>query len=88
MTVNRVAPCDNYPIPNTNEQLATLAGGERFSKLDLSQACQQLELDETSGELLTINTHRGLYQPHPLQFGVHSATGIFKRESVFQAYQV
>ena len=42
MTVNRVAPCDNYPIPNTSEQLATLAGGDKFSKLDLSQAYQQL----------------------------------------------
>ena len=38
ITVNSVAPCDNYPIPNTNEQLATLAGGEKFSKIDLSQA--------------------------------------------------
>ena len=80
MTVNRVAPCDNYPIPNANQQLATLAGGERFSKLDLSQAYQQLELDETSRELLTINKHRGIYQPHRLQFGVHSVIGIFQRE--------
>ena len=80
MTVNRVAPCDNYPIPNTNEQLASLAGGEKFSKLNLSQAYQQLELDEASRELLTINTHWGLYQPHRLQFGVHYATGLFQRE--------
>ena len=80
VTVNKVAPCDNYPIPNTSEQLATLAGGQKFSKLDLSQAYQQLELDDASRELLTISTHRGLYQPYRLQFGVHSATGIFQRE--------
>ena len=48
VTVNKYAPCDNYPIPNTSEQLATLAGGQKFSKIDLSQAYQQLELDETS----------------------------------------
>ena len=79
-TVNQVAPCDSYPIPNTSEQLATLAGGEKFTKIDLSQAYQQLELDEPSRKLLTINTHRGLYQPQRLQFGVHSTTGIFQRE--------
>ncbi|XP_047137420.1 uncharacterized protein K02A2.6 [Hydra vulgaris] len=72
ITVNQVAPVDSYPIPNITDQLATIAGGERYTKLDLSQAYQQLELDETSQEFLTINTHQGLYQPTRLQFGVHS----------------
>ena len=80
VTVNGMAPCDNYPLPNTAEQLATLAGGEHFSKIDLKQAYQQVELDESSRELLTVNTHKGLYQPERLQYGVHSATGIFQRE--------
>ena len=80
VTVNTIAPCDNYPLPNTSEQLATLAGGQHFSKIDLKQAFQQIELDEVSKELLTVNTHRGLYQPQRVQYGVHSATGIFQRE--------
>jgi len=80
MTVNKAAPLDTYPIPSTVDQLAMLAGGEKFTKLDLSQAYQQLELDEDSREMLTINTHRGLYQPSRMQFGIHSATGIFQRE--------
>ena len=79
ITVNTMAPCDNYPLPNTPEQLATLAGGEHFSKIDLKQAYQQVELDESSRELLTVNTHKGLYQPERLQYGVHSATGIFQQ---------
>ena len=58
-TVTKVAPVDTYPIPNTIDQLAMLAGGEKFTKLDLSQAYQQLELDDGSRELLTINTHQG-----------------------------
>ena len=78
-TVNQVAPLDTYPIPNITDQLAAMSGGETFTKLDLSQAYQQLELDDQSKELLTISTHRGLYQPSRLQFGVHSATGIFQR---------
>ena len=79
VTVNKVAPLDTYPIPCVADQLATFKGGKKFSKIDLKQAYQQLELDEESQELLTISTHRGLYQPTRLQFGVHSATGIFQR---------
>ena len=79
-TINRAAPCDNYPIPKTEDLFATLEGGEKFSKLDLSHAYQQLKLDKPTQELLTVNTHRGLYQPTRLQFGIHSATGIFQRE--------
>ena len=57
-------------------------GGQKFSKLDLSHAYQQLLLDNESREYLTVNTHRGLFQPTRLQFGVqsHSASGVFQRE--------
>ena len=79
LTVNKVAPLDNYPVPSVTDQLATLNGGVVFSKLDLSQAYQQLPLEEGTRELLTISTHRGLYRPFRLQFGVHSAAGIFQR---------
>ena len=80
ITVNQAAPLDAYPIPTTADQLATLAGGEKYSKLDLSQAYQQMELDNFSREYLTINTQKGLYRPSRLQYGVHSATGIFQRQ--------
>ena len=79
-TVNAVAPCNNYLIPRTEYIFATLRGGQKFSKLDLSHAYQQLELDEETQELLTVNTYHGLYRPTRLQFRVHSATGIFQRE--------
>ncbi len=80
VTVNPAAKCDNYPVPKTEDLLATLNGGQKFTKLDLSQAYQQLVLDQESQEYLTINTHKGLYKPTRLQFGVHSAAGIFQRE--------
>ena len=47
-TVNRVSNCDKYPVPKTEDLLATLNGGQKFSKLDLSQAYQQLTLDSKS----------------------------------------
>ena len=78
-TVNQVLKLDNYPIPKTEDLLATLGGGNKFTKLDMSQAYQQLELEESSKKFTTINTHKGLYQYNRLPFGVSSAPGIFQR---------
>ncbi|CAC5366945.1 unnamed protein product [Mytilus coruscus] len=79
VTINQVSKLDNYPIPKTDDLYATLSGGQAFSKLDLSQAYQQIVLDEESRKYLTINTHKGLYQYNRLPFGGSSATGIFQR---------
>ena len=62
MAVNQCADVDQYPLPNTETLFATLAGGQVFSKIDLSHAYQQVELDEDSQKYLTINTHKGLYR--------------------------
>ena len=78
--MNKVTNCNKYPVPKTEDLLATLNGGQKFTKLDLSQAYQQLLLDEQSSDYLTINTHKGLFQPTRLQIGVHSTAGILQRE--------
>ena len=70
---------DQYPLPKPEDLFATLAGGKKFTKLDLSQAYQQLTLDNESRKYVTINTHKGLYQYTRLQFGVASAPAIFQR---------
>ena len=59
------------------EDLATLNGGEKFFHLDLSHSYQQLLLHQDSRELLTINTHKGLFRPNMSQFRDHFVTGIF-----------
>jgi len=38
ITVNQVSKLDNYPILKTEDLLATLGGGDKFTKLDMSQA--------------------------------------------------
>ena len=43
--VNQALKMDQYPLPKLEELFATLAGGQKFSKIDLSQAYQQLILD-------------------------------------------
>ena len=70
LTVNQVSKLDNYPIPKTEDLLATLGGGEKFTKLDMSQAYQQMTLDEESRKFTTINTHKGLFQYNRLPFRV------------------
>ena len=62
VTINKAAKVDAYPLPRVEELFAALAGGKYFSKLDMSQAYLQVQLDEHSRELVTINTHKGLFQ--------------------------
>jgi hypothetical protein len=78
-TVNRELDVDQYPLPKPDDLFATLAGGKKFSKLDLSQAYQQLPLDDDSMRYVTVNTHRGLYRYTHLPFGVASAPAIFQK---------
>ena len=75
-TVNQSADVDQYPLPIVEDLFATLAGGRVFSKIDLSHAYQQVELDEESQKYLTINTHKGLYRYKRLPYGVSSAPAI------------
>ena len=78
LTVNRVAKLDTYPLPKIDDLLATLAGGSSFTKLDLSQEYQQVQLDPESQQFVTINTMKGLYGYTRLPFGVNSVPSIFQ----------
>ena len=67
-----------YPLPTTEDLFAQIAGGQFFSKLDMSQAYQQLTLDEDSKNLLVVNTPRGLFRYTRLPYGVSTAPTIFQ----------
>ena len=79
LTVNRASKLDCNPIPIIEDLFAKSPGGKTFSKLDLSQAYQQLQLDEKSKSYVVINTQRGLFRYNGLPYGVSSAPGIFQR---------
>ena len=79
VTINPHLKMDSHPLPRAEELFSKLAGGEKFTKLDISHAYQQMALEESSKELVTINTHQGLYRYTRLPFGVASAPAIFQR---------
>ena len=79
VTINPHLQVDQHPLPKPADLMACLTGGRKFTKLDLTSAYQQMELDEESAKLVTINTHQGLYESTRLPFGVASAPAIFQR---------
>lgn len=62
VTINPVLQVDKHPIPKLENLLTVLGGGQKFSKLDLSQAYQQMLLDPGDRKDTTINTHLDLFQ--------------------------
>ena len=94
MYLNRTAPQDRaetavtvkpqlnfpqYAIPLPEDVFVKLQGGQRFTKLDLKSAFQQLPLDPDSQKFVTMNTHRGLYRYKRLPFSIVSSPAIFQR---------
>ena len=79
ITVNPVSKLNRYPIPKAEDLFATLERGKTLTKLDLSQAYQQLKLDEGSRKYVVINTHKGLFRYTRLPYGISSAPGIFQK---------
>ena len=76
VTVNSMLNFDQFLLSNPEELFRTLSGGQKYSKLDMSQAHRQILLDEESRKLLTIDTHKG---PTCLPYGVTPATAIFQK---------
>ena len=79
VTLNQALCVDRYPIPRIEDIFASLAGGQHFSKLDLSNAYLQMEVEEKCRKLLTISTQKGLFRFNRLPFGVASSPGLFQK---------
>ena len=75
--------------PRTTDLFATMAKGKKFSKLYLSQAYKQMQLDEQSAQYLTINTHMGIcvfFQPSVEYLGhTIDVVGIYPLPSKLEA---
>ena len=67
-----------HPLPTPDELFARLNQGAWFTQIDFADAYLQIEVENDSKELLTINTTKGLFQYQRLPFGVKCAPGIFQ----------
>ena len=79
VTINQYLEVDKHPLPKA-EDVVELSGGERFSKLDLKNAYNQIMLDDNSREFVGINTHKGLFRPTRLPYGAAPASAIFQSD--------
>ncbi|XP_055604705.1 uncharacterized protein K02A2.6-like [Uranotaenia lowii] len=77
--LNAALESDRHPLPHPDDIFTALAGARIFSQIDLSDAYLQVEVEEESRKLLTVNTHRGLFQYNRLAPGIKSAPGAFQR---------
>ena len=78
VTVNESLEIDQHPLLKPEELFATLSEGKLFSKIDMTQAYQQIVLDDESQKPVTINTHRELYSYTRLPFRIAAAPAIFQ----------
>ncbi|XP_045451587.1 uncharacterized protein K02A2.6-like [Melitaea cinxia] len=78
VTLNPFLLVDKYPLPRINDLLVKLNGAKIFTKIDLSQAYNQIELHDPDN-LTVINTHKGLFKYKRLVYGLSSSPGIFQR---------
>lgn len=67
-------------MPRIEEVFSKLNGGKTFSKLHLSQAYHQFELDEDSRKVCAISTHKGVFLMNRLPFGVRTGSAILQQE--------
>ncbi|KAK6764580.1 hypothetical protein RB195_024779 [Necator americanus] len=77
--LNDALQLHQHPLPTAANVFTKLNGGQLFTQIDFAEAYLQVEVEEESKEMLTINTHRGLYRYNRLPFDVKSAPGIFKQ---------
>ena len=69
----------NQEEGHSEELFTKLNGGDKFTKLDFSNAYQQVVLDEESQPYVTITTHLGLFRYTRLPFGITAAPAIFSK---------
>ena len=76
--LNQLMMVEEHPLPLPGYQFSALAGEQTVTKLDLSDAYNQLPLDDVSQQYLVINTQQSLYEYCRLPFCISSASALFQ----------
>ncbi|XP_041786375.1 uncharacterized protein K02A2.6-like isoform X2 [Anopheles merus] len=77
--LNQALQAHEYPFPIPEEIFTKLAQCNIFTTIDLSDAFAQVPVEEQYRPVLSINTHRGLYQYNRLPPGIKVAPAIFQQ---------
>ncbi|KAK6763535.1 hypothetical protein RB195_024019 [Necator americanus] len=59
--LNDALQLHQHPLPTAEDVFTKLNGRQLFTQIDFTEAYLQVEVEEESKEMLTINTHRGLW---------------------------
>ena len=78
VTVDTQLEPHRHPIPHPEDLMQKPGGGYGFTKIDLSDAYNQIMLTPESQRRLALSTHRGVLHQMRLPFGISSAPGYFQ----------
>ena len=70
---------DNFPLPNIQDCLDSIAGSTVFSMLDMASGYYQIELEESDKKKTVIVTRYGLFEHNRMGFGLCNAPATFQR---------
>lgn len=80
ITINPCILIDEHPLPSIGKLFSQMSGGEKFTKIDLTKAYLQMEVHEEDQNILTLSTHKGLYQPTRPMYGIATGPAKWQRE--------
>ena len=82
-TLNKVMDLKQYPLPTIEECFSKVAGGQKFSKIDIRQAFNNLAIAEEDISLTTLNTHLGQKAWTRIPYGLNNS-GAYFQEAIDQ----
>lgn len=78
VTINPQLETHRHPIPLPEDLMRRLGRGHGFTKIDLADAYNQIQLGPESQKKLALSTHLGVLLQKRLPFGITSAPGHFQ----------
>lgn len=77
--LNAVLESNHFPLPTLDDFFNFLTNRSIFSKIDLTDAYYQVEVEDECKEYLAINTHKGLFRMNRLGQGIKTGSSDFQQ---------
>jgi transposase InsO family protein len=77
--LNNITRKDAYPIPRIDELLTRVTGKKWFTKLDIRQAFNRIQMSTESEEYTAFQTKYGTYKTKVLPFGLTNGPATYQR---------